>query len=175
MIADSVAAESSAYTQGSTVSDLKEFYRLQRQVEEKTQQARDARQAATITKLELGRLEKRWKMCLGVTLWLVLVYAWGVVTGEIRDMGYLWAWAIPVPFGFMPIKDFISKHGFYIVFTAFLLAILFAFVLMFCLFAAIPYAVSLRKKIAKLRKKAASFNEVVTNIEREVEAISNLI
>ena len=64
-----------------------------------------------------------------------------------------------VPFGVLPIIDFVKNHGFVVWFSVIFLLILFYFVLLFALFARIPSFISLRNKLKKTKAEADLANE----------------
>lgn len=64
-----------------------------------------------------------------------------------------------VPFGVLPIIDFVKNHGFVVWFSVIFLLFLFYFVFLFAFFAGIPSFISLRNKLKKTKAEADLANE----------------
>lgn len=144
--------------EGRTFADSMEAYRRQ---QAKVREAQEAAENATLAAQEYFRLRSRRTNCVicGVFLAFAFGYLMQMPVQLSEDVGatvFMTAlgafWGLVFPFGFMPIKDYIVNHGFFILFAAVFVAVLFALVMMFALCAGIPYFFYLQSKIASAKR-----------------------
>lgn len=161
--------------------DFRDFARYQRQLDAKTTELREAKEVAGFAEAEYRHLKKRWTYCSFLALLFGLEGGYAVVgllTGQNVAGGssafvVLFAGlstavlAASFPFGFMPLKDFIGKHGVSFVSTAAFVVFLLAFVMVFCVLAGLPYALVLRSKIKTSRKALAVAQKRVQVLNNE--------
>lgn len=124
-------------------------------------EARVAAEQASLAAQEYARLRNRRTNCLiaGIMLAFLLGYAFQIPVRSPENAGYAIFMAafggfvgLTFPFGFMPIKDFIADHGFFIVFAAVFVVILIYLVVIFTLFAGVPYFFHLQSRIASAKR-----------------------
>lgn len=138
-------------------------------------EADEAYREACFAEDELKRLRGRRLSCLVATIILGFAAAqgsWAYFSGlpdldaqyaafGTANLTFVFA---AFPFGFMPLKDFAMSHGFAIVFTVAFAVLLFAFVLMFTTFAAIPYFLYLQSKIGAAKREVRTCHDRVESI-----------
>ncbi|RDB58816.1 hypothetical protein C1879_03240 [Paraeggerthella hongkongensis] len=146
---------------------MHQYFHYQRDQLRKEQEAKDARSAAFYANAEFERLKKRRTSCTiagaiaaltGISLTAIPLMASASSPDQFLSVIPLAIILGPffffAPFGFMPIKDFISNHGAIIVFAWIFVLIVFYLVIVFCMFAGIPYFFYLQSKIKAAQRDA---------------------
>lgn len=146
---------------GLSIEDVAALHRRMAYASERERKAGEAAQQAALATQEYTRLRNRRTNCTiaGIMLAFLLGYAFLIPVKDSSNVGSIILMAslgafvgLTFPFGFMPIKDFISNHGFYIVFAAVFFAVLFVLVIFFTIFAGIPYFFYLQSKIGAAKR-----------------------
>lgn len=157
---------------------MKEFYEYQRAQNRKDRELFNAREAAYYAQAEFVRLKKRRTSCLvaGIIIACFLVGFVGIAlasSAEESDVSFLTtvptfvilgAFSLFAPFGFMPIKDFISNNGAVVVFAWVFIIVAFMLVYIFCVIGGIPCFFHLQSKIKAAERDAAALQNHVENI-----------
>lgn len=152
---------------GEFAAGMQQYFQYQRDQLRKEQEVQDACNAAAYASAEFERLKKRRTSCTAVGATLALMGASLVANALLSTSSssdsplaaialavFMGAFLFFAPFGFMPIKDFISNHGAIVVFAWAFVVVLFALVLGFCFMAGIPCFFYLQSKIKAAQRDA---------------------
>lgn len=152
-----------------TAEDLKNYHEAARAEREFEKNVERTTEYAALMEDEYKHLKSRFAMCtiLGAIIAIgfglmstasspnVDISASSMAVGTITACGLFFF----IPFGLLPIIDFVKNHGFVVWFSVIFLLILFYFVLLFAFFAGIPSFISLRNKLKKTKAEADLANE----------------
>ena len=154
-----------------TAEDLKNYHEAARAEREFEKNVERTSEYAVLMEDEYKHLKSRFTMCtiLGVIVAVGFgsmlmstasspnmdISASSMVVTTIITCGLFFF----VPFGVLPIIDFVKNHGFVVWFSVIFLLFLFYFVFLFAFFAGIPSFISLRNKLKKTKAEADLANE----------------
>lgn len=147
-----------------TAEDLKNYHEATRVEREFEKSVERTSEYAVLMKGEYKQLKSRFTMC--TILGVIVAVGFGsmvmstasspnMVVTMIATCGLFFF----VPFGVLPIVDFVKNHGFVVWFSVIFLLILFYFVLLFAIFAGIPCFISLCNKLKKTKAEVDLANE----------------
>ncbi|MEG2212093.1 MAG: zinc ribbon domain-containing protein [Raoultibacter sp.] len=171
-----------ASQQGTSAPEgFRDFARYQQQLNVKAAELREAKKIACVAEAEYRHFKDRWTYCSFLSLLFGLGGGYAVVnllTGQnvsggssvfmVLVAGFSAAiLAASFPFGFMPLKDFISNHGAFLVFSVAFIVFFSALVMVFCVLAGLPYVLFLRSKIKTSRKTLALAQRRVQVLDNE--------
>lgn len=155
-----------------TVEDLKNYHEAARAEREFEKNVEQTSEYAVLMEEEHKRLKSRFMICTVLGLIILAGSSMAFIGGTLTSSGasspdasmipfYVVACVIYsfIPFGCLPVIDFVKKHGFVIWLTVAFMVILFGLVLVFAMFAGIPSFFSLRSKIKKTKAEADLANE----------------
>lgn len=182
--ADSAATFSYPLAEGAA-----DFARYQRQLADKAEQVKTAREAAALAAADFEMYRRRRRNCViaGAVLVLLLalsfpswIESYGANTGD--DPLYSLALNVAVfslgaantfffPFGFTPIKNFIANSGFFIVAGWLFLMLAASILVLLFMLLGIPYAIWLTLKVRKSRRSAEEAVGFAQKLELEYRSM----
>lgn len=167
-----------AYPHSESMAD---FARYQRKLNDKAEQVKSAKEAVFWAESELEELKKSRRNCIiaGIVL-MVLIGPLLIessadssvnIISSIFASVFLLANMFFIPFGFVPIKNFVNNHGFFFIFSwMFLLAAAMCLVVL-ALFIGLPYAIWLNKKITKAENEAEAITQHAQRLQAEYQTM----
>lgn len=156
-----------------TVEDLKNYHEAARAEREFKKNVEQTSEYAVLMEEEHKRLKSRFTICMILGA-IIALFMGTMMTGAMANStsaassGNAMTPAVIViacavyffiPFGCLPVIDFVKKHGFVIWLTVAFMVVLFGLVLVFAMFAGIPSFFSLHSKIKKTKAEADLANE----------------
>ena len=165
-------------TRANMREDFRAYDAYRRMIDEKQAAVQAAKEAAWLTQNEIDRMKKRFIICLVIGLIVGVSFGSNVMFNGSADISFLSRFtgmlflALVVtwwPFGFTLIKDFIGKHGFFVVGSAAFFVTAAFLALIFAWFVGLPYAIYLLYKISKEKKNLENIKELVALREHELE------
>ena len=167
-----------AYPHSESMAD---FARYQRRLNDKADQVKSAKEAALWAESECEALKKRRRNC--VIAGIVCMVLFGLMlfdsiassTSDPLALAVITVFMLAnfffLPFGFVPIKNFINNHGFFIVFSWAFLAVAAAALLILAVFIGLPYAVRLNRKIAQAEQDVEASAQQAQRLQVEYQAM----